>query len=91
MEISSKRKVILEERKAVVEERLALYRAQEKKMLEDAPQVYTIGSRSVQRYQLGLNQIADMIKTLEEELQGIENELSGSARRKAISAIPTDW
>lgn len=91
MAITSRRIVRLEKRKEEIEERLDLYRLQEKKMLEDAPQMYTIGSRQIQRYQIGLNTIADMIKSLEDELAGIEDELAGGSRRRAVSAIPTDW
>lgn len=91
MAISKRRKEKLLTRKANLEERLELYRAQEQKILNDSAQMYTIGSRSIQRYQLSLDQIAKMIKSLEEEIEGIDDELAGSSRRKAFSAIPCDW
>lgn len=91
MAISETRKKKLSVRKANVEARLEKYRLQEEKMLSDAAQMYTLGSRSIQRYQLSLSQIADMIKQLEEELEGIEDELAGVKRRKAIAVVPCDW
>ncbi len=53
--------------------------------------MYTIGSRSIQRYQLSLDQFAKMIESLEDEIEGIDDELAGLKRRRAFSAIPTDW
>ncbi len=91
MAISSARKKKLLIRKESVEARLEMYRLQEEKMLSDAAQMYTLGSRSIQRYQLSLAQIADMIKQLEDELEGIEDELAGVARRKAVAVIECDW
>lgn len=91
MAISEARKKKLLIRKENVTARLEMYRLQEEKMLSDAAQMYTLGSRSIQRYQLSLAQIADMIKQLEDELEGIEDELAGRKRRKAVAAVPRDW
>ncbi|MDE5759109.1 MAG: hypothetical protein K2H85_10935, partial [Allobaculum sp.] len=85
MAISEARKKKLLIRKDNVQARLEMYRLQEEKMLSDAAQMYTLGSRSIQRYQLSLSQIADMIKQLEDELEGIEDELAGVKRRKAVA------
>ena len=91
MAISEARKKKLLVRKQSVEARLEMYRLQEEKMLSDAAQMYTLGSRSIQRYQLSLSQIADMIKQLEDELEGIEDELEGKKRRLAVGVVPRDW
>lgn len=91
MAISEARKKKLLIRKDNVQARLEMYRLQEEKMLSDAAQMYTLGSRSIQRYQLSLSQIADMIKQLEDELEGIEDELAGVKRRKAVAVVPCDW
>ncbi len=91
MAISEWRRKKLLIRKEKLEERLEMYREQERKILNDMAQMYTIGSRSIQRYQLSLDQIAKQIEYLEEQLEGIEDELAGRKRRRAFSAIPTDW
>ena len=91
MAIYEARKKKLLIRKENVTARLEMYRLQEEKMLSDAAQMYTLGSRSIQRYQLSLSQIADMIKQLEDELEGIEDELVGVKRRKAVAVVPCDW
>lgn len=91
MTITKRRREKLLDRKEDLENRLELYKAQEEKMLQDAPQMYTIGSRSLQRYQMSLDQIAKMIKSLQEEIEEIDAELAGQGRRRAISAIPCDW
>lgn len=91
MATSERRKKKLLARKESIENRLELYRIQEEKMLNDAAQMYTLGSRSIQRYQLSLDQIAKMIEELEDELEGIEDELAGVKRRKVFAVVPQDW
>ena len=91
MAISKRRREKLLIRKEELEKRLEMYKLQEEKILNDSAQTYTIGSRSIQRYQLSLDQIAKMIESLEDEIEGIDDELAGLKRRRAFSAIPTDW
>ncbi len=74
-----------------VKERLELYYGQEKNMLSNGTQAYTIGSRSLQRYQTSLAAIQQEIKTLETKLEELNAELNGSGARKAVSAVPRDW
>lgn len=58
---------------------------------------YTIGSRSLQRPNITLPQIRDIIKKLLDEIDDLEQELEamdeGKCRkpRKAVGVIPRDW
>lgn len=72
-------------------ERLKLYRAKEKQMLEDSVQSYTIGSRSLRKYDMDLANIRSAIKELESEIDQLESQLDGSNARKAVGVIPRDW
>ena len=74
-----------------VRERLALYLAHEKDMLSKGTQMYTIGSRSLQRYQTALGDIQDMIEKLRKREGELENELAGGAARRAVGITPRDW
>ena len=59
-------------------------------LLNGKVQSYTIGSRSLTRFDLP--ELWDMIKELETEVDGLEAELTGSgARRKAVAVVPRDW
>lgn len=91
MQITKRRREKLLARRAELERRLELYKKQEEKILSDAAQMYTIGSRSIQRYQLSLDQIRKAIDEIVEKIEAIDDELAGGKRRRAVSAIPTDW
>jgi len=68
-------------------ERLEAYREQELFMLSpDGVRSYTIGPRSLTRYELNLKNIQDMIEKLEDEIAALE---SGGRRRLVV--IPRDW
>jgi len=72
-------------------ERLNLYYEREKTMLEGGVQSYGIGNRNLARYNTDLNSVRDTIKTLEEDILGLENRLNGVAPRKSVGIIPRDW
>lgn len=73
-------------------ERLTLYLAREKEMIsQEGAQMYTIGSRSLQRYQTALADIQDMIDKLRKRERELEAELAGQAARRAVGVVPRDW
>lgn len=71
--------------------RLELYYKQEEKMLSDAAQSYSIGSRSIQRYNTSLSAVQSKIKELEKKLSELKSELAGKGARRAVSVVPRDW
>lgn len=71
--------------------RLELYYSQEEKMLSDAAQSYSIGSRSIQRYNTSLSAVQSKIKELEKKLSELKSELAGKGARRAVSVVPRDW
>lgn len=74
-----------------INERLESYYSKEKEMLgADGVQCYTIGSRTVSRYQYSSN-IKEQIGKLEDERDELENLLNGISPRKAMAAVPRDW
>lgn len=73
-------------------ERLELYKAREKEMIgPGGAQMYTIGSRSLQRYQTALGDIQRTIETLRKRISELEAELAGGSARRAVGVIPRDW
>lgn len=73
-------------------ERLDLYLAREKEMIsQSGTQMYTIGSRSLQRYQTALADIQRMIEQLRQRISELEAELAGGSARRAVGVIPRDW
>lgn len=59
-------------------------------LLSGQVQSYTIGSRSLTRFDLP--SLWDMIKGLENEIDDLEAALlNGGKRRKAVGAVPRDW
>ena len=77
-------KLRLEQRKAVLEECYKAYND----LLRGRVQQYSIGSRSLTR--LDLDELWDMIKALESEIDQLESQLAGGGRRKAVGVIPRD-
>lgn len=72
-------------------ERLELYLAREKEMIsQSGTQMYTIGSRSLQRYQTALGDIQRMIKELRKRINELEAELAGGSARRAVGVVPRD-
>lgn len=72
-------------------ERLALYQKREEEMLNGGVQLYTIGSRNLQRYQTPLSEIKSEIEKLEKEIDALEAELAGGSARHAVGVVPRDW
>lgn len=71
--------------------RLAAYRARELVMLSpDGVKSYGLGTRNIQRYDTNLSDIQKMIKTLENEISGLEGMQSGTGRRAARGVVPMD-
>lgn len=77
-------KMRLEQRKAMLEEAYAAYL----KLLRGEVKQYAIGSRSLTRFDI--DELWDMIKTLEAEVDQLESQLAGGGRRKAVGVIPRD-
>lgn len=74
-----------------INERLEYYYQKEKALLtDDGVQSYTIGSRSVTRYQYSSN-IKTQIEQLENQRDELENLLKGIRPRKAVGIVPRDW
>lgn len=74
-----------------INQRLELYYQKEEALLSnDGVQSYTIGGRSVSRYQYSSN-IKDQIAALENERDELENLLAGKKPRKVIGVVPRDW
>lgn len=72
--------------------RLDMYLAREEEMLsKEGTQMYTIGSRSLQRYQTALADIQNMIDKLRKRVRELEAELAGGSARRAVGVIPRDW
>lgn len=74
-----------------INERLNYYYEKEKALLtESGVQSYTIGSRSVTRYQYS-SDIKSQIESLEKQRDELENRLEGLKPRKAVGVVPRDW
>lgn len=74
-----------------INQRLEAYYEKETAMLsENGVQSYSIGSRSVSRYQISAN-IKAQIDELENERDELENLLAGRKPRKAFGVVPRDW
>ena len=72
--------------------RLDLYLAREQEMLsKDGVQLYTIGSRNLQRYQTPLTAIQDENEKLRKRISELEAELAGQSARRAVGVVPRDW
>lgn len=50
---------------------------------------YTIGSRSLTRFDL--KELDDLIKQTEKEIDSLESQLAGGKPRKAVGVVPRDW
>lgn len=72
-------------------ERLNLYLKREKEMLDGGVQLYTIGSRNLQRYQTTLSSVQAEIDKLQKKVDQLEAELTGGSARRAVGVVPRDW
>lgn len=74
-----------------IDERLEYYYSKEKALLtESGVQSYTIGSRTVTRYQYSTN-IMKQIEELEKRRDELENILNGGSARRSVGIVPRDW
>lgn len=71
--------------------RLDLYLKREEEMLDGGVQLYTIGSRNLQRYQTTLSSIQAEIDRLQKKIDELEAELQGGSARRAVGVVPRDW
>ena len=77
---------------AETRDRLDMYLKREETMLnQDGVQSYSIGSRSLQRYQTELTAVQNMIEKLRKRVRELEDELAGQSARRAIGVVPRDW
>lgn len=58
-------------------------------LLNGQAQSYTIGSRSMTR--LDLPELEKTIRSLEKEVDGLESQLNGGGRRKAVGILIRDY
>lgn len=72
-------------------ERLDRYLKREADMLGDGVQLYTIGSRNLQRYQTTLSSVQAEIDRLQKKVDQLEAELAGGTARRAVGVVPRDW
>lgn len=74
-----------------INERLESYYEKENALLSNSGvQSYTIGSRSVSRYQYSAD-IKKNIEDLENQRDELENLLKGIRPRRVVAAVPRDW
>lgn len=71
--------------------RLELYLKREEDMLSGGVQLYTIGSRNLQRYQTTLSSVQAEIDKLQKKVDQLEAELAGGSARRAVGVVPRDW
>lgn len=71
--------------------RLDLYLKREEDMLSGGVQLYTIGSRNLQRYQTTLSSVQAEIEKLQKKIDELEAELAGGSARRAVAVVPRDW
>lgn len=79
------KKIKLEFHKSALEKLRDAYLA----LVDGGVQSYTIGSRSLSKLDIG--KIKEEIKYHEKEISGLESELRGGRRRKAVGIVPRDW
>lgn len=85
-------KEIIQKELTETRKRLDLYLAREADMIsQGGTQMYTIGSRSLQRYQTALGDVQRMIETLRKRIRELEAELAGGSARRAVGVVPRDW
>lgn len=72
--------------------RLELYLGQEANLLsKKGVQGYSIGTRNIQRYNVDLRAVQEMITKLSQRIRELETELAGGAPRRAVGVVPRDW
>lgn len=73
-------------------QRLESYLEKEKAMLDPkGVQMYSVGSRSLQRYQTSLGQIQSEISMIRKRIRELESEMKGKTPRRAVGVVLRDW
>lgn len=72
-------------RKQVLDELKVAYIA----LISGQVQSYSIGSRSLTR--LNLKDLREEMRVLENEIDGLEEQLRGGGKRKAVAVVPRDF
>lgn len=80
----------IEEKIADKKRRLELYRQQEERMLTGQAQSYGVGTRNVSKYPTELTTIQNAIKTLEKEIDALENAQNGKSANRTYTFVPAD-
>ena len=75
----------LEFKRAALESARSAYLA----LLNGQVKSYAIGSRNLTKFDL--QELKDTIDKLEKEIAGLEAQLHGGGRRKAVGVVPRDW
>ena len=90
-QMAIKTKVQMQRKLEKINERLEFYYEKEEALLtNNGVQSYTIGGRSVSRYQYS-NDIKSQIEYLENKRDELENLIAGIRPRKAVGIVPRDW
>ena len=85
-------KAIIEKELEETRARLNKYLDREEEMLSsNGVQGYSIGSRSLQRYQTSLADVQEMIEKLRRRIRELDAELAGRSPRRALGVVPRDW
>lgn len=82
--------------KTEIQEKLTFHKAALSKLreaylalAEGGVQQYTIGSRSLTKFDLA--KISDEIKTHEKAINELNAVIGGTKRRRAVGVVPCDW
>jgi chromosome segregation ATPase len=82
----------IEKRLTELRDRLALYRQREREMLDaNGVKQYSLGSRSLTRYDTGFAELLRQIKALEDEIADLEALKAGCAARRSVGIVPREW
>jgi hypothetical protein len=74
------------------QKRLDAYLDQEAMMLSNGGvKRYKIGTRELERYELSLKSVQDMIQKLQTRIEDLESKLNGGGNRRAVGIVPRDW
>lgn len=73
-------------------ERLQLYKDREREILsKSGVKSYTIGPRSLSRYDTALGDVRAAIADLEQKIAELEAMRCGRSPRRSVGVVPRDW
>jgi len=90
MPMNGSRRAYLLSKRADVLERLQYYKDAEHDILFGADRCNTVGSHRLERYDLNIKDIKQIIDDLQKELSAIDSELSGGSGRRAFAIVLRD-